>query len=57
MSNKLDPNYKPDGAIQAAFIWLEAALNCRDFIWDWDQHEVATQALEDAKLEWKELTK
>lgn len=44
-----DKGYKPDGPVGMALTFLEAALNCKSFVWDFDQHEAAMQTLADAK--------
>lgn len=41
--------YLPDGPVEMAFTWLKAALDCKNFHWDGDQHECASHSLEDAR--------
>ena len=41
--------YEPDGPVGMALNWLKAALACRAFPWDSDQHEIATHTLKDAE--------
>ena len=49
MSAPDNMGYLPDGPVEMAFTWLKAALDCKDFHWDGDQHECASGTLEDAR--------
>ena len=51
----LNLQYAPSGAIRVSFTWLDAAIKCKDFIWDSDQQECAIGSLADAQLEWDAL--
>lgn len=42
-----------DGPVGSALTWLDAALKCESFRWDWDQKEYAEDALSSAR-EWME---
>lgn len=49
-----DMGYKSlakDGPVGSALMWLDAALKCASFHWDWDQKEYAEDALASAR-EW-----
>ena len=36
-------------ALKETVIWVEAALNCKDWEWDWDQRVAANEALARAR--------
>lgn len=40
--------------VEMSEIWLNAALGCKDWVWDVDQHEAATETLRDLRAAIKE---
>jgi hypothetical protein len=38
-------------ALELALIWLDSALKCENFKWDGQQHDAASETLEEAKTE------
>lgn len=52
-----DMGYKSieqDGPVGVALMWLESAINCKAFVWDWDQKECAEDTLRSAR-KWMSL--